>query len=69
MTKAYRHDEIARLAYELWERRGRPLGSPEVDWYAAESALRVRDSQEQFSLLSVHPGAGRKLLSRTLSRA
>jgi hypothetical protein len=53
MTKAYRHDEIARLAYELWERRGRQLGSSEVDWYAAESALRVRDSQEQFSLLSV----------------
>ena len=54
MTEANRHDEIARLAYELWERRGRTLGSPEVDWYAAESALRARDSQEQFSLLSVH---------------
>ncbi len=53
MTKAYRHDDIAKLAYELWERRGRPLGSPEIDWYAAESALGVRDSQEQFSLLSV----------------
>ena len=53
MTKAYRHDEIATLAYELWDRRGRPPGSPEIDWYAAESALRVRDSQEHFSLLSV----------------
>ena len=53
MTETYRHDEIAKLAYELWERRGRPLGSPEIDWHAAESALSVRDSQEQFSLLSV----------------
>ena len=53
MKQKYTHEEIARLAYELWERRGRPLGSPEIDWYAAESALRVRDSQEQFSLLSV----------------
>jgi len=53
MTKAHRHDEIAKLAYELWERRGHPSGSPEIDWYAAETALRVRDSQEQFSLLSV----------------
>jgi hypothetical protein len=53
MTEAYGHDEIAKLAYELWERRGRPLGSPEIDWYAAESGLGVRDSQEQFSLLSV----------------
>jgi len=57
MTEAYRHDEIARLAYELWERRGRPLGSPEIDWYAAESALGVRDSQVQFSPLSVHTEA------------
>jgi Protein of unknown function (DUF2934) len=41
MTEAYRHDEIANLAYELWEHRGRPLGSPEIDWYAAASALGV----------------------------
>jgi Protein of unknown function (DUF2934) len=53
MTEAYRHDEIAKLAYEFWERRGGPLGSPEIDWYAAEGALGVRDSPEQFSLLSV----------------
>jgi hypothetical protein len=33
-------DEITRkLAYENWERRGRPLGSPEIDWSAAEKAL------------------------------
>jgi hypothetical protein len=29
------HDLIARRAYELWEKRGRPWGSPEVDWLAA----------------------------------
>jgi hypothetical protein len=28
-----------KLAYEYWERRGRPLGSPEIDWLAAEKAL------------------------------
>ncbi len=49
MMEKYRHQEIAKLAYELWERRGLPLGSPEIDWYAAESALGVRDSQEEFS--------------------
>ena len=37
MEEKYTHEEIARLAYELWERRGRPLGSPEIDWYAAKS--------------------------------
>jgi hypothetical protein len=59
MTKACGHDEIAKLAYEFWERRGHPLGSPEIDWYAAESALGVRNSRE-FSLpgLSFEPEEG-----------
>ena len=30
---------IAARAYELWERRGRPEGSPEVDWSAAEREI------------------------------
>jgi Protein of unknown function (DUF2934) len=39
------HDEaMAKLAYELWERRGCPLGSPEVDWLAAEQALQASQS-------------------------
>ena len=53
MAQANGHDEIAKLACELWERRGRPLGSPEIDWYAAKGTLRVRDSQKEFSLPSV----------------
>jgi len=53
MKGKYTREEIARLAYELWERRGRPLGSPEIDWYAAESALGVPDSREEFSLPGV----------------
>jgi hypothetical protein len=34
-----RHEFVARLAYQHWEGRGMPLGSPEVDWFAAERAL------------------------------
>ena len=34
-----RHEFVAKLAYKLWEERGRPVGSPEVDWLAAEQAL------------------------------
>ena len=34
-----RHEFVARLAYKLWEERGRPLASPEVDWFAAERAV------------------------------
>jgi hypothetical protein len=32
------HDQIANLAYKLWQQRGCPDGSPEVDW---ERAMRV----------------------------
>ena len=31
-----RHEFVEKLAYKLWEQRGRPFGSPEVDWFAAE---------------------------------
>ena len=34
------HVEI--LAYQFWEERGRPSGSPEVDWFRAERELRHR---------------------------
>jgi hypothetical protein len=33
-----RHEFVEKLAYELWAQRGRPLGSPDVDWFAAEQA-------------------------------
>lgn len=33
-----------KLAYENWIKRGRPFGSPEVDWFAAEK--RLAESQE-----------------------
>jgi hypothetical protein len=31
-----RHKIIAEKAYYYWEQRGRPIGSPEVDWLQAE---------------------------------
>ncbi len=34
--------EIAALAYELWQNRGRPEGSPEEDWHRAVEQLRSR---------------------------
>jgi hypothetical protein len=36
------HEEIARLAYSYWEARGRDGGSPEEDWFRAESDLTTR---------------------------
>jgi len=35
------HEAIARRAYELWEARGRPHGSPEEDWFRAQNELRT----------------------------
>jgi len=42
LTHSYecRHEIVRELAYQHWEKRGRPFGSPEVDWFAAEEALR-----------------------------
>jgi Protein of unknown function (DUF2934) len=34
-----RHEFVAKLAYKLWEERGRPFGSPDVDWFAAERVV------------------------------
>jgi hypothetical protein len=34
-----RHEFVAKLAYTFWENRGRPFGSPDVDWFAAEQAM------------------------------
>jgi Protein of unknown function (DUF2934) len=38
-----RHRQVARLAYELWERNGRPPGSAESDWLMAEQILQLED--------------------------
>jgi hypothetical protein len=36
------HEEIAKLAYALWEARDGTGASPEEDWYIAEAELRRR---------------------------
>ena len=35
-----RHELVQKLAYQHWEKRGSPFGSPETDWFAAEKAVR-----------------------------
>ena len=37
-------NEIAHLAYALWEARGRPDGSPDEDWFRAMEEVRTRQS-------------------------
>jgi hypothetical protein len=38
-----RHEETELLAYYLWQERGCPLGTPEVDWYQAERQIEERE--------------------------
>ena len=33
------HEQIELRAYQLWEDRGRPFGTPDVDWFRAEFEL------------------------------
>ena len=37
---AWLHGIVAKLAHQLWEERGHPLGSPEQDWFRAEQVVR-----------------------------
>ena len=37
------HDQISRIAYRLWQERGCPVGSPEVDWLRAESEFEAAE--------------------------
>ncbi len=36
------HEDIASLAYALWQERGCPEGSSEEDWFRAEKELSTR---------------------------
>ena len=45
---------IAARAYELWERRGRPEGSPELDWAMAEKEIVAEAN---------HPGQSKAALA------
>jgi hypothetical protein len=38
---------IEQLAYVLWTRRGRPIGSPETDWFQAEAIVRNVQSEQE----------------------
>jgi hypothetical protein len=52
------HEEVEKLAYRLWEERGKPLGSPDDDWFRAEEALIQRwdsPSPFPFSALMMEP--------------
>jgi hypothetical protein len=34
------HEEIERLAFQNWQQRGCPIGTPEEDWFRAEEEIK-----------------------------
>ena len=49
-------EQIAALAYSLWQERGCPEGSPEEDWFRAEEALTTSAERESDDLLGLPAG-------------
>jgi hypothetical protein len=42
ITHEVKEENVASLAYELWQSRGCPAGSPNEDWFRAVEQLRSR---------------------------
>jgi len=38
--------EVAQVAYTLWEQRGRNHGGDQLDWYEAERIVRNRKAEK-----------------------
>lgn len=47
---------ISKLAYVYWQARGEPLGSPEVDWRAAEATLGAPSADGDLQLPGEYAG-------------
>jgi hypothetical protein len=49
-----RHQQVAKLAYDIWEKNGRPADSAERDWLQAEDILEFGDpAKSPFGAFSV----------------
>lgn len=49
--------QIAERAYHKWEMRGRPMGSPDVDWY---QAVEEFERQLQHTMLGFSAAGARR---------
>ena len=51
-------EQIEVRAYQLWQERGCPDGSPEIDWLAAEAELMVNDLRTRRKLRAIEYKGG-----------
>ena len=64
------YEQIERLAYQLWEQRGCPIGSPGEDWLSAEESVRrERAAVSGSAAIVLSPGRERSQRSRRKSVA
>lgn len=55
------HEDIERRAFQLWQERGCPLGSPEVDWQHADQEFSETSDGDAGGMAGgVHPSAGHR---------
>jgi hypothetical protein len=50
------YEAIERLAYQLWQERGSPIGSPDEDWFRTEAEMRRIGPTEDLRLFAVAMG-------------
>ena len=50
------HRLLQNLAHAAWVRRGKPLGSPEVDWEEAKRLVAAANKQDEETLRSAPGG-------------
>jgi Protein of unknown function (DUF2934) len=51
------HEEVELRAYQSWEARGRPWGSPETDWFQAEQELAAVEPEGVLSKVAREVGS------------
>lgn len=64
-----RYEAIAKLAYLLWESRGRPAGSAERDWLEAEATLDAGEALNAAAGVPTLDTPAKANLERRKSRA
>lgn len=57
------HNEIEFLAYLHWIERGCPWGSPEQDWFRAESELKAQTATARKPPAQAEPRANKRAIA------
>lgn len=61
------YDQIELRAYQCWEERGRPWGTPDVDWFKAERELSAVEPEGALSRIARTVGSAVGTVAALLS--